>query len=60
MPKSMQKEDPLEFLLGLNLLCYEKEKEGHQIVGPGLPDFCNEDKVYFLSDAIGLKGIEGD
>ena len=60
LPKNMQKEDPLEFLLGLNLLCYKKEKEGHQIVGPGLPSFCNEDKVYFLSDAIGLKGIEGD
>ncbi|KKM79291.1 hypothetical protein LCGC14_1351410, partial [marine sediment metagenome] len=45
LPKSMQIEDPLEFLLGLNLLTYEKEKEGHQIVGPGLPSFCNEDKV---------------
>ncbi|GAJ23281.1 unnamed protein product, partial [marine sediment metagenome] len=36
LPQDMQEEDPLEFLLELNLLCYEKEKEGHQIVGPGL------------------------
>ncbi len=61
LPQDLQKTDYLEFLLGLNLLCYEKEKEGHQIVGPGLPSFCNEkDDAYFLDDAIGLKGIEGD
>ncbi len=60
LPKNMQKEDPLEFLLGLNLLSHEKEKESLQIVGPGLPSFCNEDKVYFSDDTIGLKGIEGD
>ena len=60
LPKNMQKESPLEFLLGLNLLCFEKEKEGYQIVGPGLPSFCDKDKVYFSDDVIGLKGIEGD
>lgn len=59
LPKTMQKKDPLEFLLGLNLLCYEKEKDGHEIVGPGLPNFCDEsDDDYFSDDAIGLKGIE--
>ncbi len=60
LPKNMQKEDPLEFLLGLNLLCYEKEKKGEQIIGPGLPNFCNDDESYFSDDFIGLKGIEGD
>jgi len=44
----------------VNLLSHEKENESHQIVGPGLPSFCNEDKVYFSDDAIGPKGIEGD
>lgn len=59
LPKTMQKNDSLEFLLGLNLLCYEKEKEGYSIIGPGLPSFCSEEKIYFSDDAIGLKGVEG-
>lgn len=57
LPKNMQKREPLEFLFGLNLLCHEREKENLQIIGPGLPSFCKNNKIYFSDDAIGLNGI---
>src|ERR1035437_5015156 len=31
------REDPLAFLLGLNLQCGDKESQGHPITPPGLP-----------------------
>ena len=46
-------QDPLEFLLALNLAVAEDEAEGHAVVGPGLPPPLDlKDPRWFSEDCI--------
>ena len=54
LPKKMQKNDPLEFLLELNLSCANVEKNDLKIIGPGLPKFCEGKTVFYSDDCIKL------
>ncbi|EKE03960.1 MAG: hypothetical protein ACD_20C00124G0012 [uncultured bacterium] len=57
-PKEIQSKNILEFLLELNDVCYEAEHEGLTIQGPGLPDFCKDEKSLFSDDCIEPPDIE--
>ena len=49
MPKG---EDALIFLLGLNQSLAERESNGRDIVGPGIPDFVNDRKKFVTKDRV--------
>jgi len=55
MPKKLQKKNILKFLLTLNELYYQAEKEGKSIINPGLPSFCIDNKEFYSEDCITLK-----
>ena len=46
------KKDILEQLLDLNYLVAEKEEDGQQIIGPGLPIFIKDRGIYITDDCI--------
>ncbi len=54
LPKKMAKMDTLEFLLTLNEMCSNAEKDGKKIIGPGLPSFCEDDDGFYSDDCIKL------
>lgn len=45
-------QDPLQFLLDLNLDCNAAEKKGQEIVGPGLPPCVKDPKPFITDDCI--------
>jgi len=55
LPKRMQKMNELELLLELNGLCAAAEDAGKTIVGPGLPNFCENDNRFLSEDCIQLQ-----
>ena len=58
LPKRMQYMSELELLFELNEFCASAEKEGQSILGPGLPDFCQDDNRFLSDDCIEM--IEED
>lgn len=52
LPKKMKKTNILEFLLNLNYLCAENEKNKNEIIGPGLPSFCKDNNQFYSEDCI--------
>lgn len=47
-------DDILAFLLGLNLSLAEKEKQGEEIVGPGLPPIIDDPEQYITADCVSM------
>lgn len=45
-------EDPLAFLLALNSVVVQAEKDGKSVQGPGLPDFVNDRSAFVTKDCI--------
>jgi hypothetical protein len=45
-------DDPLKFLLNLNLALAKAEAAGKKIQGPGLPDFINDRSSYVTADCV--------
>ena len=58
LPKKIQEFDDLQMLFELNKKCSQMEKEGKEIVPPGLPSFCNGDEQFYSEYKVGLNGFE--